>query len=52
MQTIAADPAMKERFWVAGARITSSTPAETVAHAARERVKCKEVVRVAGAKVE
>ena len=52
MQDIAAQPAMKERFLVAGARITASTPAETAAFAARERLKWKEVVRLSGAKVE
>ncbi len=52
MQDVAAQPAMKERLFTAGARITSSTPAETVAMAARERVKWKEVVRLSGAKVE
>ena len=52
MQEVAAQPLMKERFLTAGARITSSTPQETVAFAARERVKWKEVVRLSGAKVE
>jgi tripartite-type tricarboxylate transporter receptor subunit TctC len=52
MQSIAADPVMNERFLVAGARITSGTPEQTVAHAARDQMKWKEVVRVAGAKVE
>ena len=52
MQDIAAQPAMKERFLVTGARITASTPQETVAFAARERVKWKEVVRLSGARVE
>jgi len=52
MREIAAQPAMKERFLNAGARITATTPAETVALAARERVKWKEVVRLSGAKVE
>ena len=49
---VAAQPAMKERFLAAGARITASTPQETAAFAARERVKWKEVVRLSGAKVE
>ena len=52
MHDIAAQPAMKERFLAAGARITASTPQETAAFAARERVKWKEVVRLSGAKVE
>ena len=52
MQDIAAQPAMKERFLVTGARITASTPQETAAFAARERVKWKEVVRLSGARVE
>ena len=52
MQEVAAQPSMKERFLTAGARITSSTPQETAAFAARERVKWKEVVRLSGAKVD
>ena len=52
MQDIAAQPAMKERLLVAGARLTASTPAETAAFAARERLKWKEVVRLSGAKVQ
>ncbi len=52
VQEIAAQPAMKERFLAAGARFTASTPQDTAAFVARERVKWKEVVRLSGAKVE
>ena len=52
VQELAAQPAMKERFLAAGARIVSSTPQEAAAFAARERVKWKEAVRVSGAKIE
>lgn len=49
---IAAQPGMKERFLAAGARLVSSTPSETTAFAASERVKWKEVVRLSGAKLD
>ena len=52
LQAIAADPALQQRFMDAGARVVSSTPAETVAFAERERVKWKEVVHVSGAKLD
>jgi tripartite-type tricarboxylate transporter receptor subunit TctC len=52
VQAIAAEPAMQQRFLSAGARAVSSTPQETAAFAARERLKWKEVVRVSGAKAE
>ena len=52
VQELAAQPAMKERFLSAGARITSSTPQETAAFAARERVKWREAVRLSGAKLD
>ena len=50
MAEIAKEPAMKEKFLAIPARITSSTPAELDAFAARERLKWKEAVRVSGAK--
>jgi tripartite-type tricarboxylate transporter receptor subunit TctC len=52
MAEIAADPAVQKRFLGAGARITASTPQETVAFAARERVKFSELVRLSGAKAD
>jgi tripartite-type tricarboxylate transporter receptor subunit TctC len=52
MTEIAADPAVQKRFLGAGARITASTPQETVAFAARERVKFSELVRLSGAKAD
>ena len=52
VQELASQPAMKERFLNASARIISSTPQEAAAFAARERVKWKEAVRLSGAKME
>ena len=52
VQDLAGQPAMKERFLAAGARIVSATPQETAAFAARERVKWKEAVRLSGARME
>lgn len=52
MAEIAADPAVQKRFLGAGARITASTPQETVAFAARERVKFNELVRLSGARAD
>ena len=52
LRAIAADPALQQRFMDAGARAVSSTPAETVAFAERERAKWKEVVHVSGAKLD
>ena len=52
MAEIAADPAVQKRFLSAGARITSSTSQETVAFAARDRVKFNELVRLSGAKAD
>ena len=52
LHAIAADPALQQRFMDAGARAVSSTPAEAVAFAERERVKWKEVVHVSGAKLD
>jgi tripartite-type tricarboxylate transporter receptor subunit TctC len=49
---IAADPAAQKRFLGAGARITASTPQETQAFVARERVKWSEMVRLSGAKAD
>ena len=52
MAEIAADPAVQKRFLGAGARITASSPQETVAFAARERIKFNELVRLSGAKAD
>lgn len=52
VREIAADPAMQQRFLETGARIVSSTPAQTHAFAASERVKWKEAVQVSGAKLD
>jgi hypothetical protein len=43
---------VQERFLTAGARLTSSTPQETVAFAARERIKFQELIRLSGAKAD
>lgn len=52
IQSIAAEPALQQRFLEAGARTVATTPQETVAFAERERVKWKEVVQISGAKME
>lgn len=52
MRKIAADPALQQRFEVAGARCLASTPEEVLAFAAKERKVWKEVVALSGAKVE
>src|SRR5262249_49819554 len=49
---IAKEPAMKERFLKAGAKIFSSTPEAAKAHADKERAIWKEVVRISGAKAD
>jgi tripartite-type tricarboxylate transporter receptor subunit TctC len=48
MKQIAGDPAIRERFLVAGARILSSTPEEAIAYAAKERAMWKDVVALSG----
>lgn len=49
---IAAEPAIQERFLVAGARVLSSTPEGAIAFAAKERAMWKDVVAASGAKVD
>ena len=49
MRAVAADPAVQQRFLVAGARILASTPEEISAQAARERPMWREMVKVSGA---
>lgn len=52
VQEILSQPAMKERFMTIGAKAVHSTPQETAAFAAAERVKWKEIVRLSGAKLD
>jgi tripartite-type tricarboxylate transporter receptor subunit TctC len=52
VQAIAAEPALQQRFMDAGAKLVASTPAQTHAFAASERVKWKEAVQVSGAKLD
>ena len=52
VREIAADPALQQRFLNAGAKVVSSTPAQTHAFAASERIKWKEAVQVSGAKLD
>ena len=52
VRDIAADPALQQKFMNAGAKVVSSTPAQTHAFAASERVKWKEAVLVSGAKLD
>ena len=49
---IAAEPAMKERFLKAGAKMLSSTPEQAKAFADKERAMWKDIVAISGAKVE
>jgi tripartite-type tricarboxylate transporter receptor subunit TctC len=49
---IAAEPAVQERFLVAGARVLSSTSEGALAFAAKERTMWKDVVAASGAKVD
>ena len=51
-QKIAAEPAVQERFLVAGARVLSSTPEGALVFAAKERTMWKDVVAASGAKVD
>jgi tripartite-type tricarboxylate transporter receptor subunit TctC len=52
VQAIAAEPEMQKRFMDRGARLVATTPAQTHAFAAAERVKWKEAVEVSGAKLD
>jgi tripartite-type tricarboxylate transporter receptor subunit TctC len=49
---IAADPALQQRFEVAGAPCLSSTPEEVLAYAAKERKLWKDVVAPSAVWVE
>jgi tripartite-type tricarboxylate transporter receptor subunit TctC len=52
MREISADPALQERFEVAGARSVGSTPEDVTALALKERPMWQEMVRVSGAKLD
>jgi tripartite-type tricarboxylate transporter receptor subunit TctC len=52
IQDILGQPEAKERFLKIGALAVPSTPQETAAFAAAERVKWKEIVRLSGAKLD
>ncbi len=52
IQEILSQPEAKERFLKIGALAVPSTPQETAAFAAAERVKWKEIVRLSGAKLD
>ena len=52
VQAIAADKEVQQKFLELGARAVSASPAETAAFAQRERVKWKEVVRIANVKLD
>ncbi|HEX9073360.1 MAG TPA: tripartite tricarboxylate transporter substrate binding protein [Pseudolabrys sp.] len=52
MKQIAADPEVRKRFLVGGARILSSTPEEATAYAVKERAIWKDVVAASGAKID
>lgn len=52
VQAIAKDPTMQQRFMDRGAKLVATTPAQTHAFAAAERVKWKEAVEISGAKLD
>jgi tripartite-type tricarboxylate transporter receptor subunit TctC len=52
IRQIAQEPATKEQWLQTGALLIPTTPAETEAFAARERVKWKEVIRISGARLD
>jgi hypothetical protein len=47
---LVANPAMRQKFQIAGARILASTPEEAAAKAAAERPMWREVIKTSGAK--
>ena len=49
---IAKDPVVKDKYLQTGALLIATTPRETEAFAASERVKWKEIVRLSGAKMD
>lgn len=52
MADVAANPAVQKRFLDTGARLTTSSPQETAAFAARERKRWGDLVRTTGMKAE
>ncbi len=50
LRDLAADPALQQRFLVAGAKAIGSTPEEADARAAKERMMWRDVIRISGAK--
>ena len=52
IKAIFSDPALQQRYMETGARAIHTTPQETAAFAARERIKWKEVVQLSGAKMD
>ncbi len=52
MADVAANPAIQKRFLEVGARLTTTTPQETAAFAARERKRWGDLVRTTGMKAE
>jgi tripartite-type tricarboxylate transporter receptor subunit TctC len=52
IRQIAQEPSTKEQWLQTGALLIPTTPAETEAFAARERVKWKEVIRISGARLD
>ena len=52
IKAVFADPALQQRYTETGARAIHTTPPETAAFAARERIKWKEVVQLSGAKMD
>jgi tripartite-type tricarboxylate transporter receptor subunit TctC len=52
IRQIAQEPATKEQWLQTGALLIPTTPADTEAFAARERVKWKEVIRISGARLD
>ena len=52
MKDVAAEPGVRSRFMIAGARVLSSTPEDVVALAERERPMWQEMVRVSGARLD
>jgi tripartite-type tricarboxylate transporter receptor subunit TctC len=52
MKQTAADPEVRKRFLVGGARVLSSTPEEATAYAVKERAIWKDVVAASGAKID
>jgi tripartite-type tricarboxylate transporter receptor subunit TctC len=52
LREIVAEPALQQRFEVAGAKAVASTPEEAIAYAVRERPMWQEMVKVSGARLD